>query len=142
MKLKVVIDTNVAISGFLWGGFPNEILKLSRDGFIEICSTKTICEEFIKVLGYPKFQSRLAELNLTIEEVIDYYEDIVTFYIEETKVEIIKSDNSDNRFIEAAIDSGCNIIITGDEHLLELKECKDIIILKPNEFLEVYRKIT
>ncbi|HLG28776.1 MAG TPA: putative toxin-antitoxin system toxin component, PIN family, partial [Candidatus Brocadiales bacterium] len=82
-----------------------------------------------------------AELGLTCEEVIDYYMDIVTIYKENAKVDIIKADKSDNHFIEAAMDSGCNIIITGDEHLLEIKEFKNITILKPKEFLEVYRRI-
>lgn len=141
MALKVVIDTNIAISGLLWMGLPNKILKLARDGFIDICSTETICEELAKVLEYSRFQKRLAELGLTCDEVIDYYMDIVTIYKENAKIDIIKADKSDNRFIEAALDSGCNIIITGDEHLLEIKEFKNITILKPKEFLEVYRRI-
>lgn len=141
MKLKVVIDTNVAVSGLLWGGVPNEILKLARDGFIEVCTTKTIIEEFIKVLGYPKFQKRLTDLNLSIEEVVDYYEDIVSLYKENAITDIVKEDDSDNRFIEAAIDSNSNIIISGDDHLLDIKEYKSIMILRPKEFLEVYKRL-
>ncbi len=142
MRLKVIIDTNVAISGLLWKGLPNDILKLARDGFIEICSTKTIFEELVRVLGYNRFQKRFKELGLSIEDIVDYYEDIVGFYSENSKVDIIKTDDSDNRFIEAAIDSGSSIIITGDEHLLKIKEYRNIMILNPREFLEVYRRLS
>ena len=138
MKLKVVVDTNVAISGLLWYVLPNKILKLARDGFIEICTTRAIFTELIRVLEYTRFQERLGELGLTSTDLIDYYEDIVVFYKENAVVDIIRTDKSDNRFIEAAIDSGSNIIITGDEHLLKIKEYRDIAILTPKEFLEVY----
>lgn len=117
MRLKVVIDTNIAI-----------------------CSTKTVFEEFAKVIGYPRFQKRLAKLGLEVEEVIDYYEDMVSLYKENASTDVVKEDDSDNRFIEAAIDSDSCVIVTGDEHLLEIKEFNGIMILKPKEFLEAYIK--
>jgi putative PIN family toxin of toxin-antitoxin system len=141
VKLRVVIDTNVVISGLLWGGLPNGILKLARDGIIEVCSTKTICEELAKVLEYPRFEKRLAELSLTKEDAVDYYEDIVTLYKENASIEVVKNDPNDDRFIEAALDSGCSIIISGDEHLLEMKEYQGIMMLSPREFWEVYERI-
>ena len=140
MKLKVVIDTNIAISGLLWNGLPNKILRLARDGFIEVCSTRTTCEEFAKVLGYSRFQKRLDKLGLTKEEVVDYYEDIVMFYEENASIRVVTKDPNDDRFIEAALDSACNMIISGDEHLLEIKEYQGIMILSAREFWEVYEK--
>ena len=45
--MRIVCDTSVAISGVLWGGIPNKILKLAEEGLIELCgTTKTIAACF------------------------------------------------------------------------------------------------
>lgn len=139
--MKIVIDTNIAVSGLLWKGAPNNILKLARDGFIEISSTKTVCEELKKVLAYTRIQKRLAELGFTRDEAIQYYQNIVSFYKEVSKVNIVKVDKSDNRFLEAAVDSRSAIVVSGDAHLLKIKEYKSILIITAQEFLKLYEML-
>ena len=39
--MRVVIDTNVAVSGLLWQGPPNQILKWAKDGLLRILA----CED-------------------------------------------------------------------------------------------------
>ena len=51
------------------------------------------------------------------------------------KLEIIEKDPADNRVLEAAVESNADYIITGDNHLLELKEFKNVKILNADEFL-------
>ena len=52
------------------------------------------------------------------------------------KVDIIKEDDEDNCIIECALASDARFIITQDNHLLRLKNFRNIKILNPSEFLE------
>ena len=53
---KVVIDTNIFISGFGWNGKPEEILKLIKDRQIVNYSSAEIIEEIMRVVSYPKLR--------------------------------------------------------------------------------------
>lgn len=141
MKLKVVIDTNIAISGLLWKGAPNAIIKLARGGEIQLCCTEDMLDELKRVLKYEKFQQRMDRMGITKDDVLNYYMDIVSLYSGETKVDIIKTDPADNRFIEAAIVSKAFIIVSGDKHLLDLKEFEKIQILDSSAFMKLYEEL-
>ena len=52
--MKVLLDTNVWISGLLWGEMPNQIVKLARSGQITAIVSIEILNELRNTLGYPK----------------------------------------------------------------------------------------
>ena len=53
------------------------------------------------------------------------------------RIEIVKDDKDDNKFIEAAVEGKADYIITQDNHLLNIKEVRGIRIISPEEFLKV-----
>ena len=53
------------------------------------------------------------------------------------RVNVIKRDLSDNKFLEAALEAKADFIITGDHHLLELREFRGVKILSPSDFLKL-----
>ncbi|TVP70191.1 MAG: putative toxin-antitoxin system toxin component, PIN family [Leptolyngbya sp. LCM1.Bin17] len=61
--MKVVLDTNVWISGLLWHGTPNRILTLVRQGAIEALVTESLLDEIATTLAYSKLQPRLQQLQ-------------------------------------------------------------------------------
>ena len=66
--LRVVVDTNVLISGLLFGGEPGKIRELWIAGrLVPLLSSETFAE-FTKVLSYPKFRLSPAEITMLIEE--------------------------------------------------------------------------
>ena len=132
-KIKVVIDTNVIISAILFGGTPAELMSLWKNGRIKPLASKEIIDEYIKVLTYPKFELTEAEINYILYNEILPYFDIVE--IKDTPV-IIKVDPSDDKFIHCAKTGKAKTIITGDQHLLNLKTYQKIKILTPTEFLK------
>ena len=137
--MKIVCDTNIAISGVLWGGKPNEIMRLAEKGSIEICITFELLQEFEKVIKYPKFQNRIRSLKTTSEEIISFYESIVAVYKGEQLAEqVVKDDPDDDMFISAAMGSGAQIIVSRDTHLLKIQKYREIQILSPDEFLQVF----
>ena len=134
--MRVVLDTNVLISAFLWQGVPKELFVLAQRSDITICITKELAEEFERVLSYPKFQERLGRIGKTPKEILDEFLEIVDYFpsIHFPTVQIEK-DSSDDIFLEAALSSGASFIISGDQHLLNLKKFHNIPILTPHQFL-------
>ncbi|OPX39487.1 MAG: putative toxin-antitoxin system toxin component, PIN family [Desulfobacteraceae bacterium 4484_190.3] len=131
--IKVVIDTNVFISSF-FGGIPREIINLWRDGQITICISQSILEEYIKVLnrlGIDKHE--ITKLTKLFAEGYN-----LIFAATTPKIEIVKDDPDDNKFIECAVELGSKTIISGDKHLLNIGKYIDIKILSPREFMHEF----
>jgi len=135
--MKVVIDTNVVISGLISPfGPPAQIIDLWVTGEITVCLCSKIVEEYIAVMLRPKFNrlgstieryeviSGLVELDNTIIVNPDFYFDVIS------------EDPDDNIFLECAVEAKAEIIISGDAHLLGLAEFQGIQIIHPVDFLE------
>ena len=48
--MKVVLDTNVFVSGVFFGGQPHKILEAWRDGKIQLLLSPAILEEYQRVM--------------------------------------------------------------------------------------------
>ncbi len=129
---KVVIDTNVFISAFGWGGKPYKIMELLEKRVIRNCISEEILSELIKSLAYPKLQFS-QQLQSSIVEFVLAYSDIY----EPNEKLTLAPDADDNKFIECAIEANAGVIITGDRSFLSLKQVKGIEIMSPEKFLEV-----
>jgi uncharacterized protein len=140
--MKIIIDTNVAISGLLWGGPPNRILRWIRDRLLIAFGCEITTEELKKVLYYKKFAKRLMELNTTPEEVFAYFINLIHYVpVPKNIPTIIEQDPIDNIFLALAEQNQVRLIITGDDHLLENRQYKNIQIVTPKEALQVIETI-
>ena len=88
-------------------------------------------KELIGVLAYPKFRVPSNE----IQPIINNIRRNAVFILTKSKIDVIKTDFTDSIFLECAIDGKADFIISGDKHLLTLKEYQGISILSPSEFL-------
>ena len=60
----------------------------------------------------------------------------IDFLVEPTfTLDVIEEDPDDNRVLECAWAVSADFIVTGDDHLLDLKEYEGIVIMNPTEFL-------
>ena len=129
--LKVVIDTNVVISALLFGGEPGKLVAFWQQGIIKPSASKEIIDEYLRVLAYPKFELSEEEINyLLYQEILPYF-DIIDV---QPGPRIIKKDPEDDKFIRCASAAKARYIISGDHHLLALKEYQKVKILSPSEF--------
>jgi putative PIN family toxin of toxin-antitoxin system len=132
--VKVVIDTNVVISGFLFGGEPGKLIPLWQGGKIKPAASKAIIEEYLRVLAYPKFKLSESEINFLLYQQLLPYFDVIDV---QPGPEIVEKDPADDKFIKCALAAGGKYIISGDQHLLALKEYQKIKILSPTEFFSI-----
>ena len=132
-KPKVVIDTNVFVSGLNFKGKPREILDLIWKEEIKVCISLFILRELEEVLedvfGWDK-----ERIGSTVERIKDKTIEVQP----KVKISVIKEKNDDNRILECAVDGKAQYIVSGDKHhLLPLKEYQGINILSPAEFLQI-----
>ena len=141
--MKIIIDTNVTISGLLWGGAPNHILKFCRNRVVRILECDETLDEVRSALRYPKFSDRLSALGTTAIEVFSYFMNLATYVPSpETIPDVIKQDPFDNIFLELASENSASLIVSGDRHLLEFESYKSIQIVTPSEGVSVISSYT
>jgi uncharacterized protein len=130
--VRVVIDTNVVVSGLLFGGIPGELIHYWKSGHIKPFASAEIIDEYIRVLAYPKFNLSEEEIHyLLYFEILPYFS-VVT--VGQVQSSIIQEDPSDDKFILCAEAAHANTIISGDQHLLSRKIYNKIKILNPEQF--------
>ncbi len=134
-NLKVVIDSNVWISGLVFGGKPENILKLFIEGKIVVIVSEEILTELRRIINtkFPLFKPQLGLLGASIRD------DAILVPLGDNTIDVSR-DADDNKIIETAIKGKADYIISGDNDLLVLKEYDGIYILKPASFLDIYKK--
>ena len=138
--MKVVLDTNVIISGLLWKGIPGEVLEKCLKEHT-ICFSEDTLSELETALSYPKFIPHLEKLTFSLEDFLTRLTEralIISKPIQE--ISVIKEHPSDNKFLVCAISCQASFIISGDKHLLKLKEFQGIPIVTPKKFLKIIKK--
>jgi len=132
---KVVIDTNVFISGLNFAGRPSEILELLMKGEIEGFISSFILAELERILR-ERFEWKAEQTRRALNRIRAN-----TILVEpRIRVSAIKEKDDDNRILECAVEAKADYLISGDrKHLLPLKEYQGIKILSPAEFLRTLR---
>lgn len=134
LDLKVVMDTNVFVSGVFFSGPPYRILEAWQSGIFELAVSHEILEEYRRV-GEILAEARPAiDLNPILNFVIDH----AKVYRPARLKEQVCEDPDDDKFIACALASGCGVIISGDKHLLKVSGYQGIEVLKPREFVDQY----
>jgi uncharacterized protein len=133
LSARIVIDTNVYISAIFWGGKPRKVLELGRNGHISIFTSSEIQTE-IETKLKTKFGIEEREVA---QILLDYA--MFTLPIKPLeKISVIDADPDDDKFIECAVAAKAGYIVSGDKHLLDLKNYRGIQIIKAAHFLEIF----
>ncbi len=130
--MRVVLDTNVYISAILFGGNCEEVLKLAHQGAFTVAVSKKILDEIKSVL-----KEKFHWTDKQIADVIKYIKEIASVMNPNISLNIIKEDPADNKIIECAVASNASFIVSGDKHLLSVKEYAGIKIVSPIAFLKL-----
>ena len=126
LDLKVVMDTNVFISGVFFNGPPYQILNAWQSGEFELVVSQEILDEY----------RRVGEIMAEERPKIDL--EHAKVYKSAKLKEPVCEDPDDDKFFACALASGSSVIISGDKHLLKVSGYQGIEVLKPREFLDKY----
>lgn len=133
--VKIVLDTNVFISGFLSPQNPpgRIILYLTEPGLLKLIISDEIFDEYKNVMKRKKFNMERAKINYALRLIQE-----IAITVNPKKKLTIVQDVADNKFFECALEGKAEYIITGDiKHIQKLKEYKNIKIVSPSGFLTI-----
>ena len=131
MGKKVVLDTNIFISALGWKGKPRQLFQKCINGELELVTSPQQISELMRVMSYPKFSFTQEEKDTFISIILE----IARLVYITGKIKVIKEDPDDDAILETASLGKADYIISGDTHLLKLKEFGKVKIATANEFL-------
>jgi putative PIN family toxin of toxin-antitoxin system len=129
---RVVLDTNVLVSAFQFGGKPRKLLELALAGSLIPLGSVALKDKLLRIL-IEKFKVPPSVLKLATKS---YWEAVL--WIEPTETVTLCRDEADNRVLECALAGKADYIVTGDRDLLDLAAAVKIPILKPDSFLTCF----
>ena len=140
--LKVVLDANIFVSAVLK---PHsdlaKIFELVKEDKIKLILSDDILSEIRTALLYPKIRKRHRRTPKEIHKFLKKTVRVSIVASGGTKVEEIKDDQEDNKYLSAALEGKADFIISGDHHLKDLKIFHGIRILDPSTFLNLMGKL-
>ena len=133
--MRIVIDTNIWVSGLLWRGNPWKLLSLAEAGEVELCMAPEMLNELAAVLRYKRLQPRLEQLGVTPAELTAYALGLASMFEVPPGDPIVTADPDDDVFLQCAMIAGAACVVSGDRHLHDLGSYQDVPILTVSEFL-------
>jgi putative PIN family toxin of toxin-antitoxin system len=134
--VRVVIDTNILVSALIKRGKPRKlVLKLLEEHTVIL--SRQMLAELADVLTREKFAVKPSQVDR-----------FLTILIRKSKIvkpsshfKVIKEDPDDDVILNTAYAGKAQYIVTGDKHLLALKDFKRTKIVKVNQIIDSLNKI-
>jgi len=131
--MKIVLDANIFISSFFWGGNPRTVLKRAIAKQDELFITSKILNEIEEVIIRPKFHAGRDEIEFYIKSI----EEIANKVTIVNEIKKGSRDKKDNKYIDCGMACNADYIISGDIHLLEMKKIAAVKIVTAKEYLDI-----
>ena len=132
--MKVILDTNVFVSGVFFSGPPYRILEAWRDGKIQLVMSREILDEYRRV------GESLAEQfpNVELQPMLKLITTNAELFSVQNLPEPVCKDPDDDKFLACALASKCKVIISGDKNLLKVYGFHGIRVIRPRDFVDEY----
>ena len=113
--MKIVLDSNIIVSGILWKGKPGKIVEKWLSGQFTLILSEQLLAEYIEIIARLSKSLDLAESWQTV------FVREATF-IEVTEMEQISRDPDDDIVLALAVKGSADLIVSGDRDLLDLTD--------------------
>ena len=134
--MKVVLDANIYVSSMLTTqGNPKHIVSAWHQGAFDVLLSKAMLDEIGRVLRYPRIVKRHMQDETAIQRFLKLLENEAIIVEPTLVLDVVKEDESDNRYLECAVEGKAQYVVSGDNHLLEVGEYRGILILPPAAFI-------
>ena len=131
--MKIVVDTNVIISGVFFGGAPMQILSAIVSSKVTVCATTEIVDEYLEIVDEMVSRKQGTINRDILSPLIRSLEMIEP----QTHVEVSR-DPDDDKFLGCAKDAKAVYIVSGDKDLLVLERFENIEIVTARDFCDRY----
>lgn len=120
--MRLVLDTNVVVSALLWGGTPFRLLQLAVEGEVELFTSPVLAAELGEILARPHLAVKLIEQGTTADTVMALYLESARAVSPLFVPRVVPDDPDDDHVIACALAAQVDLIVSGDKHLLNLRE--------------------
>lgn len=134
--IRIVVDTNVLVSGLLFAGQPGELVNLWKERKVRPLCSKEIIEEYLHVLAYPRFKLSESEIDFILTHEILPWFDVLTI---KSGKPFVAADPSDDKFIWCALEGKAEFIVSGDAHLLNFSP-SPVPVITPSLFVKDWKR--
>ena len=132
--MRIILDTNVLVSGIFFSGPPFRILKAWRDNKLQLVVSTDILDEYQRVAAI--LGEKYSQVDIRpVLDLLTVNSDIMTA---PPLPEPVSVDPDDDKFIACALAADTKLIVSGDRHLLDVDGYQDIRVLKPRRFVNIY----
>jgi len=133
--LRVVLDTNILVSAFVFpGGPPERLLGLCLESRIQLVSSNDLIRELARVLG-ERFSWAGDRVEGVVSLVLGVSHLVTPSRSPAKRLAVVAADPDDDRVLEAALDGAAEVVVSGDHHLLDLEVWEGIRIVRAAPFL-------
>lgn len=139
--IRAVLDANVFISALIRPeGPPGQILieLVEREAFALILSA-AIVEEVRRTLDDPRLKRHVRLTSQEIEAWLASLQGVAELVEGRRSVIVVASDPDDDKYFAAAVEGAADVVVSGDKHVLEVKQFERIRVLTPRAFLDMLR---
>jgi putative PIN family toxin of toxin-antitoxin system len=130
--VKILLDTNVLISGIFFTGPPYEILRAWRDGRLVLVVSLEILEEYKRVVD--ELASRYSGIDIS-----NFFDILVanSLFVEAPPLpKPVCTDPYDDKFLACGVAGSAEYLVSGDKHLLILDRYAHLRIVSPKQFVD------
>ena len=133
--MRVVVDTNIVLSGLLWGGRPGRLIDLARVRTIDLYSSLPLIAELAESIGREHFTARIRAAGLSAAELVQDYAQLARLVIPADIRPTALQDPDDDAVLACAIACEADLVVSGDAHLRGLKTYQRIPIVSAADAL-------
>jgi len=135
--MRIVIDTNLLVSGVISAGLPRQLVDAAKAGEFELCTSEVLLAELLDVIARGKFATRLAQAGLTPLAIVEDLRALAVVVSPTTVARVVLTDPDDDHVLAAALTGAADLIASGDKRdLLPLGSYQGIPIVTAKEALE------
>ena len=140
--IRVVLDTNIVVSGVFWSGASFRVLQLADERlFVPIVSLE-IVKEYRRVIESKEILAKTSRASTERALVALQRLLLLSHYVRpKGRVRAVAEDPDDDKFLDAAMAGQASCLVSMDKHILRLKNFRGISILEPSSFLEQMQKL-
>jgi len=133
--MRVVLDTNVLVSALIKSGKPRELIFKMVEREAQLVLSRNILEEFLGVADDQRIRRYVDGVDIiAFLKVLGNIAKIVRV---ESRFKAVDEDPDDDLVLRTAKDGKAEYVVSGDRHLLSLRDFKGIKIVTADEMLKL-----
>lgn len=133
--MRAVLDTNVVMSAFFFGGTPLKIVRSAFSRKIELVASKAVLSEYREVAE--RLHEQFPSVNY--RRPLSILESKLTMVRPAALGEAVCRDPDDDDIIACALGGKAKVICSGDGDLLALNGFRGLEVMKPSVFYQKMR---